>query len=217
MLEKILNINPHDKFTNGSKIPIGNIYAVNKNEYDRQKNKDSALFSPLAKLMSKINWRIISVQYPSQDEILLHFAVEDIEFVTVINFNELYQNAHQDFSIYQAFMNNGRKLEYEVKLKVKKDNISILNSSDSIKIESISKLFSRIELKSESNIIQEHYNDELVFGLESGLNEELNYILRVIYTFISTKFSNKIKNNFFLKTQGNIPIILQKIAIINAE
>ncbi len=36
-------------------------------------SRDSALFSPLAKLMSKINWRILNIEYPSTDEMSVKF------------------------------------------------------------------------------------------------------------------------------------------------
>ncbi|MCB0748089.1 MAG: hypothetical protein KDC90_11565 [Ignavibacteriae bacterium] len=217
MLDKIQNINPQEKYKSGLKIPAVNLYAIHQNEYDREKKKDSALFSPLAKLLSKINWNILAIEYPSEEEILLHFAVDDIEFITVIDFNELYSKEYQEFSIYKAGIKNENKVDYEIKVNVRKDEISTINTSEPIEIDSLRKLFSRIAQQDSNYIIESHLIDEILIGIDHGIFQELNYVLKVICTFITTKYKSKIKNNFILKTQGNIPIIINKIVITNSE
>jgi hypothetical protein len=217
MLDKIQNINPQDKYKSGLKVPVTNLYIIHANDYNQNKRKDSALFSPLAKLLSKINWHILKIEYPSEDEVFFNFAVDDLEFITLINFNELYSEYYQEVSIYKSRIKNYKKYEYEIKLNVEKDDISILDASEPIKIEAIERMFKRVSDQESIYWIQSNYKDEIVFGLEDELKNELNYILKVVYTFLSTKFANKIKTNFILKTQSNYPIIIQKIALTNTD
>jgi len=220
MLDKILNINPQEKYKSGLKVPKNPLYSVNRHNQEKNHSKDSALFSPLAKMLSKINWKILSIEYPTNDEILLHFLVDDFEFITLIDFNEMYKKPFHEFTIYRGSKKQGKKLSYEVKLKTEKYEISILDKADQIKTEGISLLFDRItELNLYKNykVTQSHILNNFVNGIEATINKELNYILRVIYTFITTKNGSRVKNNFILKTQQNIPIIMQKVAIIYAE
>lgn len=219
MLDRILNINPQEKYKNGLKIS-NNPYVVNRHDQDRQHSRDSALFSPLARLMSQINWKILNIEYPSKEEILLNFIVNGLEFITVINFNEIYTNAYQEFSIFYTTKSKNKKLQLKVKLKVKKDKISILDSSDLIETENIFTLFDRIAEWREyrnTNIVESSILNNLLSNISFSLNREFNYILKVIYTFISTRNKSRVKNNFILKTQKNIPIIMLNVAIINAE
>ncbi len=58
---------------------------------------------------------------------------------------------------------------------------------------------------------------EFVSGIQNEVYEELNYILKVIFTFISTRNTNRIKSQINLKSQKNIPIIMQKVVINNTE
>lgn len=217
MLEKILNINPKEKYKSGIKAPVSSVYAVQANEYNQKKRKDSALFSPLAKLLSKLNWHILKIEYPSADEVFFDFEVEDIEFITLINFNELYSEFYQEFSIYKSVIKNTKKINYEVKLNVNKDKISVLEIPEEICIDSIKRLFKRIADQGNNYIIESHLTGEVLFGLENEIFSQLNYILKVIYTFLSTRFVNKIKKNYVLKTQSNNPIIIHKIAINNTD
>lgn len=216
MLEKILNINPQDKFKSGSKVHAVNPYIIHANDYNKQK-KDSALFSPLAKLMSQINWKILNLEYPSDDEMLFHFLVDDTEFFTIINFNELYTEHYQEFSIQKPGIKDFTNVNYETVIAVKKDEINILAIPERIEIASLNRFFNRIEAQESNLTLLNNYFEELTFGLENGIFSELNYILKVIYTFISTKNMEKIKRNFILKSQPNIPIIIQKIDIINTN
>lgn len=216
MLEKIININPHDKFKSGTKVQSVNPYYVHANNYDKHK-KDSALFSPLAKLMSKINWQILNLEYPSEEEMLFHFIVDDIEFFTIINFNELYTNSHQEFSVFRAGFIDNKKVNFEARIEVQKDEITILEIPEKIEIGSLKRFFNRMEIHEFKASIMQNIYDEILAGIENGIYNELNYILKVIYTFITTKHSDKIKKNFILKSQSNIPIIIQQIDIINTD
>ncbi|MCW8849505.1 MAG: hypothetical protein OQJ81_05940 [Melioribacteraceae bacterium] len=220
MLDRILNINPQEKYKSGLKVPSNHNYAVNRYDQDKQHSKDSALFSPLAKLMSKINWRILNIEYPSSEEMLLNFMVDDLEFITVINFNEMYNKSYQEFSIYRAVPSHNRRKYLEVKLNVEKYVISVLETPNQIKTEKLSVLFNRvseINFDASLKIVEKEALKQIKEGIALEINSELNYILKVIYTFISTKSKSKIKNNFILKTNKNIPIIMQKVAIIHAE
>ena len=118
MLDPILNINPQEKYKSGSKVNNNHLYSVHRHDQDKNNAKDSALFSPLAKLMSKINWQILSIEYPSNEEMLFHFLVENIEFITVINFSDIYTNSHHEFAVFYSARTSGKQLDYEVKLKV---------------------------------------------------------------------------------------------------
>lgn len=217
MLDRILNINPQDKYKSGIKVPSVNTYAVNRYDEEKQNRKDSALFSPQAKLLSKINWKILNIEYPSKDEILFHFLVDDLEFITLIDFNEIYSEPYQQFTIYRINESFGKSTQYELKLKVEKEDIGIINKADPIYIEGISTFFDRIK--------QGNYSDgeisglttlkEFTSGLQNKIYEELNYILKVIFTFISTRNVNRIKTKINLKSQKNIPIIIQKVVINN--
>jgi hypothetical protein len=219
MLDRILNINPQDKYKSGVKIS-NHPYAVNRHDHDKNNSKDSALISPLARLLSKINWEIIKIEYPSNDEILLNFLVNDLEFLTVVNLNDINEIPLQEFLIYKTTLSQNLKIRTEIKLLSKKQEISIINRPDPIITENIEYLFNRIgeftnyeTYSSSEKIVLNNF----IFGFEKEINEELDYILHVIYTFISTRFQSKIKNNSFLKTEGNIPIIMQEVAIIHAE
>ena len=220
MLDRILNINPQEKYKSGLKVATNPYYSVNRHDQEKQHAKDSALFSPLAKLMSKINWKILGIEYPSHDEMLFHFLVGDLEFITVINFTEMYTQQFHEFSIYKAGTNKGKRLNYEIKLKSEKYEISVLEKADPIVTDSLSKLFERViadNVFKEQSISQSSIIKKYVTGIEESLNEELNYILKVIYTFISTRNGSRIKNNFILKTQKNIPIMMHKVALIYSE
>jgi hypothetical protein len=220
MLDRILNINPQEKYKSGLKIPSSNYFAINRYEQEKHNSKDSALFSPLAKLLSKINWKILNVEYPSNEEILFHFLVDDLEFITVIDLGEINKEPYQVFTIYRHSKNLGKNLQYKIKLKSEKDEIGILNKADPIRTENITKLFDRCsEITNGNNytINEPNILEEFVSGIKNAVNVELNYILKVIYTFISTRNRSKIKNKINLKTQKNIPIIMLKVVINNAE
>ena len=220
MLDRILNINPQEKYKSGLKVPSNNYYAVNRYDQDKQHSKDSALFSPLAKLMSKINWRILNIEYPSSEEMLLNFMVNDLEFITVINFNEMYNKLYQEFSIYRGFSSIKKSKHFEVKLNVEKNEVSVLESPEQIKTDNLSILFDRVSKINFGNalkIVEKNTLNKLKESIELEIKEELNYLLKVIYTFISTKSKSRIKNNIILKTNKNIPIMMQKVAIIYAE
>jgi hypothetical protein len=219
MLDRILNINPQDKYKSGIKVN-NNLYAVNRHDQEKHNSKDSALISPLARLLSRINWQIIKIEYPSNEEILLNFMVNEFEFLTIVNLNEIYESSFQQFSIFNQFLHNGVQIRTEVNLLSKKEKISIIDSPDPIITENIEYLFEKIgeytnhrKYSSTDKIVL----NNLIFGIENKIKEELEYILKVIYTFISTRFQSRIKNNTFLKTEGNIPIIMQEVAIIHAE
>lgn len=221
MLDRILNINPQEKYKSGLKVPSSDHYVVNRYDQDKQNSKDSALFSPLAKLMSKINWRILNIEYPSNYEILINFMVNDLEFITVIDFNEMYNKPYQEFSIYRARSLSNKRKHYEAKLKVEKYEISILDSPDPIETNNLSILIDRVSKLNFNNsklkIVDPYILNDLLDNIRVSINNELNYILKVIYTFISTRSKSRVKNNFPLKTHKNIPIIMQEVAIIYAE
>jgi hypothetical protein len=219
MLDRILNINPQDKYKSGIKVPSVNPYVVNRYDEEKQNRKDSVLFSPLAKLLSKINWKILNIEYPTNDEILFNFLVNDLEFITLIDFNEIYSEQYQQFTIYRTIESFGKNVQYEVKLKVEKGDIGIINKADPITTEGISTIFDRIKQASPSygKISQPIILKEFVNGIQNEVYEELNYILKVIFTFISTRNTNRIKSQINLKSQKNIPIIMQKVVINNTE
>lgn len=220
MLDRILNINPQEKYKSGLKIPSNHYYTVHRSDHERQNSKDSAMFSPFAKLMSKINWKILNIEYLEENKILFNFLVDDYEFLVTINLNEIYESHYQEFLISQKLKRKGRDINLHAKLKTEKYEISILDEPIPIKTEYISLIFDKLkELDggTDYKIFEQHVLSGLIDGTEYKLNEELNYILKVIYSFISAKNKSRIKNNFVLKTQQNIPIIMQKVAIIYAE
>ncbi len=220
MLDKILNINPQEKYKSGSKITASQLYSVNRHEHDRHRSKDSALFSPLAKLMSKMNWKILSVQFTSEDELLFHFLINNIEFITVINFKELYTSSKQKFTLIKSEKKNNKETSYKVNLEVEKDNIAILNKPEYLNTDSIDELYERIinrAIYRDNNITEPYILGEIVSDLQENLNLEFNNILKAIYTYISARGNGRIKNNFILKTHKNIPIIINKVSIIYAE
>jgi hypothetical protein len=219
MLDRISNINPKEKYKSGLKVST-NPYAVNRHDQEKHHSKDSAMFSPLAKLMSKINWRILNIEFPSDDEMLFNFLVNGLEFITIINFNEMYNNPYQEFSVFHIDNKYGKKVQYETKLKIKKNDVSVLDKPDPIDTENTYQLFERIKklnIRSNYQIIEHHILDGFVNDIANSVSREFNYILKVIYTFISTRNKKRIKNNFLLKTQKNIPIMMQKVTIIYAE
>lgn len=219
MLDRILNINPQDKYKSGIKVPNVNSYIVNRYDKEKQNSKDSALFSPLAKLLSNINWKILNIEYPTNDEILFHFLVNDLEFIILIDLNEIHKEPYQQFTIYHNSESFGKSVQYEVKLKVEKRDIGVLKKADPIITEGISTIFDRIkELNySNSKIVDSPILREFINGIQSEVYDELNYILKVIFTFISTRNKNRIKTQINLKSQKNIPIMMQEVVINNTE
>jgi len=220
MLDRILNINPQEKYKSGLKIPSNHYYVANRDDHDKHHSKDSALFSPLAKIMSKINWKILNIDYPSKDEISFNFLVDDLEFLTVVNFNEIHTTPFHEFLVSKVRSRNGRKLKYEIKLKNEKYEVNILNKALPIETGNLSLVFDRIHemnINTEYEIVEPEILSSFIGGIEHSLNADLNYILKVLHTFISTKNKSRIKNNFVLKTQKNIPIIMLGVAIIKAE
>jgi hypothetical protein len=133
----------------------------------------------------------------------------------------MYNKLYQEFSIYRTISTLNKRRKYlEVKLNVEKYEISILETPDQIETEKLSVLFNRVsdtDFGPSLKIIEKNTLKELLENCDVAINKELNYILKVIYTFISTKSKSKVKNNFILKTHENIPIIMQKVAIIYAE
>ena len=207
MLDRILNINPQDKYKSGIKVPNVNSYIVSRYDKEKQNSKDSALFSPLAKLLSNINWKILNIEYPTNDEILFHFLVNDLEFIILIDLNEIHKDPYQQFTIYHNSESFGKSVQYEVKLKVEKRDIGVLTIFDRIK-----------ELNySNSKIVDSPILREFINGIQSEVYDELNYILKVIFTFISTRNKNRIKTQINLKSQKNIPIMMQEVVINNTE
>lgn len=220
MLDRILNINPQEKYKSGSKITASQLYSVNRHEQDRHHSKDSALLSPLVKLMSKINWKILSVQSTSKDELLFHILIDDIEFITVIDFKELYSSPIQKFTLIKNMVHNNSEASYKINLEVEKDDISIFEHPEQLSTASIQELFSRILDRgyyTDENIIEPYILNEFINGIRGSLNGEFNAILKAIYTYISARGNGRIKNNFILKTHKNIPIIINKVSIIYAN
>jgi hypothetical protein len=116
--------------------------------------------------------------------------------------------------------NSGINMNYKAAIKVEKENIGILDNPDPIIVDNLKIMFQRmLELNpmNETKIIESENLSGVTFNIEKGLLREMNYILKVIYTFISTKNKSRIKNNFILKSSKNIPMIIEKVAIKYAE
>ena len=220
MLDKILNINPKEKYKSGTKSSASHFYGFYKNPVEKKYLKDAAYFSPIAQLLSRLNWQIINVQRLADEEIIFNFLVNNFEFYIRIKFKELYSNPFQKIQITQYEDLNKTKAKYELQIDVNKEKISILEKPDNISTKFIGKLFLRIgrlEMKSNVDIIQQHLLDELTYGIEYSLQEELNYILKIIYTYISKQDNTKIHNDTILKSDKNIPIMLHKVSISYSE
>ncbi len=218
MLDPILNINPNERYKSGSKSQQ-NFYSIQKNTEEKNHPRDSALFSPLARLLSKINWQIINVSYPTRDQIRLNFLKDDLEFLTLIDFNTLYTENYHEFLISKKGIIQDKDFEYKVGLKVQKETITTLDKIIPLEIENIQELFSRILYLDYAENEENNYTDqllfsELLFEVEDQINSELNLILTAIYTFISIQQKSKIRNNFTLNTDQNNPIIIQRVSII---
>ena len=173
MLDRILNINPQDKYKSGVKI-ANHPHAVNRHDQEKNNSKDSVLISPLARLLSKINWEILKIEYPSNDEIMLNFLVNEIEFLTIINLNEIYESTFQQFSISKQFSRNSVKMLTEVNLQSKKDAISLINRPDPIVTENIEYMISKIGDFAKH---KKYYTSEkivlnnFILGIERNINE----------------------------------------------
>lgn len=220
MLDPILNINHKERYKGGVKSQ-NNFYSIHKHSEEKNTSKDSALFSPLARLLSKINWRIINIQYPSADQILLNFQKGDLEFLTLIDFRELYVNPYHEFSIFKKEIRENKELTFQVQLKVKKEKIDILEKIIPLEIDGLEEIFSRISKinygdvnKQDFTIVNSQLLQNLVYGLEDKIHDELNTILKAIYTLISTHQSNKIRKNYELNIERNNPIMLKRVSII---
>ncbi|MEE9432526.1 MAG: hypothetical protein V3V16_15880 [Melioribacteraceae bacterium] len=217
MLDPILNINPNERYKSGSKSPV-NFYSIQKNTEEKNRQGDSARFSPLATLLSKINWQIINVSYPSRSEIKLHFSKDQLEFITTIDFNKLYTEPYQDFTVIKKKIVSDKHINYKLNLKIKKETVTTFSEINPLEISSIQELFSRVLLFSYENNTDTDYTNPVLFlellnGIEDEIHYEFNSILTAIYTFISAKQKNKIRNNFTLNTNQNYPIIIQRVSI----
>lgn len=220
MLDKILNINPKEKYKSGTKNSANHFYGLYKNPVEKKYLKDAAYFSPIAQLLSRLNWQIINIHRLSDEEIIFNFLVNNFEFYIIIKFKELYSNPFQKIQITQFENLNKTKAKYELQIDVNKDKISTLEKPDDISTKFINKLFLRIgrlEMKSNVDIIQKHILDDLIEGIEYSLQEELNYILKIIYTYISKQDNSKIRADILLKSDENIPIMLHKVSISYSE
>ncbi len=223
MLDPILNINHNERYKGGVKSQ-SSFYSIHQHTEEKNRSKDSALFSPLARLLSKINWRIINVQYPSNDQILINFQKGELEFLTLIDFHELYNTQYHEFSISKKTQNNGKKLEYKIQIKVKKEKITTFEKITPLEIDALEELFTRIKEinfeklnKQSLSITNTDVLNNFVYGLEEKISGELNTILTAIYTLISTHQENKIIKNYVLNIEQNNPIMLEKLSIISAK
>ncbi|MCP5064231.1 MAG: hypothetical protein GY936_17465 [Ignavibacteriae bacterium] len=169
--------------------------------------------------MSKINWQIINVSYPTRDQVRLNFLKDDLEFLTLIDFNTLYTENYHEFLISKKGIIQDKDFEYKVGLKVQKETITTLDKIIPLEIENIQELFGRILYLDYAENEENKYTDqllfsELLFEVEDQIHSELNLILTAIYTFISIQQKSKIRNNFTLNTDQNNPIIIQRVSII---
>ena len=222
MLDPILNINHNERYKGGVKSQ-SNIYSIHKHTDEKNTTKDSALFSPLARLLSKIKWQIINIQYPSADQILLNFQKGDLEFLTLIDFHELYINPYHEFSIFKKEIKNNKDLVYQIQLKVQKEKIDTFEKITPLEIEGLEEVFARISKINPGNLNDQPFTlinsqllNNLIYGLEDKIYDELNTILTAIYTLISTQQSNKIRKNYELNIERNNPIMLKRVSIIGA-
>ncbi len=223
MLDPILNINHNERYKGGVKSQ-SSFYSIHQHTEEKNTSKDSALFSPLARLLSKINWRIINVQYPSNDQILINFQKGDLEFLTLIDFHELYNTPYHEFSISKKTENNGKKLEYKIQIKVKKEKITTFEKITPLEIDALEELFNRItqiDFEKVTNyplmVTNKEVLKKLHYSLEEKISDELNTILTAIYTLISTHQENKIIKNYVLNIERNNPIMLERLSIIGAK
>ena len=151
---------------------------------------------------------------------MFNFLIDDIEFIILIDLTKIHDDNYQEFTIIKDYISNGINIKAKLNLKSKYEKIRFINSPDPISVENINYLLDRISKFTDLQkyeIIDKVVLNNFVVGLEKSINDELVYIMRVIFTFISTRFQSRIKNNYILKTKGNIPIIMQKVAIIHAE
>ena len=218
MLDPILNISPNERYKSGSKSQL-NFYSIHKNTEEKNHQKDSALFSPLARLLSKINWQIINVSYPSKNQVKLNFLKDDLEFLTIIDFNTLYTEPYHEFLISKKEITANKNISFKLKLKVQKETVTTFNKIIPLEIDSIQELFNRISQLEFNENSEINYTNPLIFSgllldVEEQIHFELNSILTAIYTFISIQQKNKIRNNFTLNTSQNNPIIIQRVSII---
>lgn len=109
--------------------------------------KRFSTFFAVSNLMSQINWKILNLEYPSDDEMLFHFLVDDTEFFTIINFNELYTEHYQEFSIQKPGIKDFTNVNYETVIAVKKDEINILAIPERIEIASLNRFFNKKKIE----------------------------------------------------------------------
>lgn len=218
MLDRILNITPQDKYKSGTKITASQLYSVNRHPHERQHAKDSALFSPLAKLLSQLNWRIINLQYSGEDEMLFHVLVNDIEIITVLDFRKLYSEPYHQFTLMKTINEYGKEIKSKININSLKENLGVLEKPNHLNTIYLDEMFSSIsEFRNvnQAKISDQYTLNQIIEGKRAEISEELNLILKAICTFISTRHVGKIKNNFLLNTSGNNPIILKEISFMN--
>ncbi len=213
MLEKIVNIN-HSQPYKGGKKNSGNFEKFISNTYsEKSLGRDSIVFSPAAVYLSRINWLLKDVSYPSEEKIFIEFMIDDFDIKTEIDLVTFATASYQEYTIIKKNKSLVKNLSSLVKLKVLKNKIEKSDEFYSNGLRGLKTLFDRVEsLKLSSSFDKDdsYSINYLLDGILSDLIREFESINNSLLTFINKlgkyDFVKELKFNNELE-----PVIIEKV------
>lgn len=193
MLGKIGNINPDGKYAKAKKY--GNFENFLQKSFDSNFfPRDSIIFSSAAVFLSKIGWYLKEVKNQSKDKIHINFLIDEVEFSADIDLVGFTVAPRQIIGMIKRSNSSKKVVKTFVKVSVKK--LYYLEEEIILRdISGIKKLFGKIDnLKLEGSFdkYDSYAFNNLLYGIDSEIEEDFIFILSGLYTFIEKlkKFDN---------------------------
>jgi len=194
MLDKIKNLNLN--LSSPKPETYGALFNKKKQGKNyKQSNSDSLSRSDALQFLSEKNWQILEIFFPSEKKISVSFLVSEIEFNTLIDFNELNKISEISYKISsEKEINNERKrLTAFISTSIWENNQSdqiINNELKGLKL-LLKRLFdlnvSNILSAEDSTVLNNIFDD-----INEAVDSNLNYINNCLFEFISKLTGAKI-------------------------
>ncbi len=180
---------------------------------------DSVQFSPATVFLSSVNWDSVELHYESSNDLILSFAISNINFTIELNFVDFYKTSHQKVLLKRKFSKYGKQKIQSITLLVKKPEIKIFDKYPKFEIPGIKRLFYKItnlNLEGQYSRNDIFTINELLDGIDDLIYEDFVNIFYVIYSFIAKLGKYGLTKSTVFPASNKNKIAIEKITVRNA-
>lgn len=185
MLKKIENIAATAEFKNNSRF-INSLHSLPGISSGKSGISDSLSFSSAFRYLSQLKWNLKSLEHNENDEFLLEFGIENLNFQTKVNIRD----CHAENIIYKIINENVINLyshKYQVLISFDFNSdvyIEPLITTDTIFLRKLFDKFTSYDSIILNNSISPEVNDFLLDELHNNVRYEISLIHRNLIVFV---------------------------------